>query len=360
MVRARALTAGVLLLASACLDPTAERTTRDFEEIGRADLGEIQAHIEPGVAESIDREALRVRFRANAPQVRLTFDSTASAEQKVVVELANVFEDVETDPPLAVRRLGQKRIAFDVLVPAGGQRQVTVARPKATGARPFRFAWVGDVQGGLDRFARVRERINADPAIEFVLFAGDDTSRGQPDEIQDFLAAAEALNAPWYTVIGNHEAMGDVAFFQRTLGRINVAFDYRGARFVLVDSASGTIDERVHQRMAEWLGEEGPRLRIAAMHMPPFDYEGLRDGGFNSRTEGAKVMSRLSSGGTDLLLNGHLHTLRFSSMADVPTVVSGCGGVDFGMRLDGSDLHYLAIDADPGREELTIGLVEVR
>ncbi len=360
MVRAHVPAAGIVLLAAACLDPTAERTTRDLEEIGRADLGEIQARIEPGVAESIDRDALRVRFRANAPQVTLRFDSTASAERKVSVELVNVFDDLQTDPPLALQRTGEKRLAFEVLVPASGQRQLTVARPDEAEARPFRFAWVGDVQGGLERFAQVRERINADPTVEFVLFAGDDTNSGQPDQIRDFLAAAEALAVPWYTVIGNHEAMGDEAFFQRAVGRINVAFDYRGTRFVLVDSASGTLDPRVHQRMADWLGDTGPGLRIVAMHLPPFDYEGLRDGGFNSRTEGAKVMSRLSSGGADLLLSGHLHTLRFSSMAEVPTVVSGCGGVGFGMRLDGSDLHYLAIDVDPGREALTIGLVEVR
>ena len=348
------------LLAAACLDPAAERTTRDLEEIGRADLGEIEARLEPGVATAVDPDRLRVRFRANAPSLRLTLASRAAVERTVAVELANVFPDLEASPALPIESLGPKTIGFEVVVPAGGEVRVALARPGAELARPFRFAWVGDVQGGYERFARVRARIDADPSIELVLFAGDDTGRGQPDEIEQFLAAADALAVPWYTLIGNHEAMGDVPYFQRAAGRINVAFDYAGTRFLLADSASGTLDERVHAWIAGALGAGGPALRVTAMHVPPFDYEGLRDGGFNSRAEAAKTISMLADGGADLLLCGHLHTLRFSSAGGVPTVVSGAGGVGFTMRLDGSDLHYLAIDADPGREALTVGVAEVR
>ncbi len=143
------------------------------------------------------------------------------------------------------------------------------------------------------------------------------------------------------------------------MGRLNVAFDYRGARFVLVDSASATLDERVWDLLRGQLAGTEPKTRLVAMHVPPLDPEGLRDAGFASRSEGAKVLSLLSQGGTDLMLHGHLHTLRFGGNAGIDSVISGNGGVGISDQLDGVGMHYLAIDVDPSGERCDVGVVRV-
>ena len=186
------------------------------------------------------------------------------------------------------------------------------------------------------------------------------TQNGTQAEIDDFVRAADALASPWYSVFGNHETSGGHGTeFQRTVGRLNFAFDYKGARFVLVDTASATVDEKVYAFVKDQLSGAGPALRVAGMHIPPLDYEGLRDAGFSSRDEGARMLSLLADGGTDLLLCGHLHTLRFSANAGIPVVVSGNGGVGTADRLDGTGMHYLAVEAQPADQRLEVGVVRV-
>jgi 3',5'-cyclic AMP phosphodiesterase CpdA len=203
------------------------------------------------------------------------------------------------------------------------------------------------VQGGNQRFTRIRARINADPSLEFTLFAGDITEQGSQEEIDAFVEEANALARPWFSVLGNHESLrGEPLAFQRTVGRINVRFDYKGARFVLLDSASGTLDPWTLGFVRAAM-DDGPAVRIAAMHIPPLDPEGLRDGGWNDRSEAAKVLAMLVRGGTDLLLAGHIHTLRPTSQAGIETWISGNGGVELGAKFDGSDMHYLAVTVDP-------------
>jgi 3',5'-cyclic-AMP phosphodiesterase len=123
---------------------------------------------------------------------------------------------------------------------------------------------------------------------------------------------------------------------------------------VLIDSASGTLDPWTFDFLRAAMEEVGPATRIVAMHIPPFDPEGLRDGGFNDRTEAARVLATLVGGGTDLLLTGHLHTLRHTSQAGIETWISGNGGVERGVKWDGSDLHYLAVTVDPLAETVDV------
>jgi len=232
-----------LLIASglaACLDPTSERTRRDLEETGVAQVGDVRARLEPGVALSIEASRAFVRFRANAPEMTLSLSNTSAEERRVSVELVNTFAASTVSVPASV---GANALAFDVVVPPGGATSVAVELPVSQPAARFRFAWVGDVQGGNERFTRIRARINADPSLEFTVFAGDITQQGSQEEIDAFVGEANALARPWFSLLGNHEALlGEPVAFQRTVGRINVRFDYKGARFVLIDAASGTLD----------------------------------------------------------------------------------------------------------------------
>lgn len=349
-----------LVVAAGCLDPTGERTRRDFEETGRAVWRGVAAHLDQGVAVPWGGDGGGLRFRANAPELALALESVALEELVVPVRLDNVFAESEVSGPVADVARGEKSISFGVRVPAGGKVEIGVGRPELRAAKDFRFAWIGDVQGGYDKFASLRAAVNADPSLEFAVFAGDVTQGGGAKEIARFLEAADPLHVPWYSVLGNHEtSSGNEGEFQKAIGRINVAFDYRGARFLLLDSAAATLDSRVYDFLDARLAGREPALRITAMHVPPLDFAGLRDAGFASRAEAAKLISRLADAGVDLLLAGHVHSLRFYGSGGFQVIVSGDGGVGVADRLDGTGMHYLAITARPGAGTFEASVVRV-
>jgi Icc protein len=342
-----------------CLDVGDDRTRRDFDEVGHASLGGLSLYADPAVATTVDPASASVRFRANAPSVRLKVRSTEPTTRTIHVEFTNVFDHIaiENGPPLSHSATGA--VSFDLAVPPEGV-DLHLAAPGGDAPQPFRFAWVGDVQGGNTGFARVRDRIRADPTLEFVVFAGDVTDNGQPDQFDAFLKVANGLTVPWYSLLGNHEVLGTDGWeFQRRIGRINVAFDHRGARVLLLDSASGALHERVWAFLHDRLTGTEPKVRVAAMHVPPLDFGGLRDGGFDSRLEGAKAMAALADGGVDVLFCGHFHTLDISSAAGVKVVVSGTGGVENTAKWGGATLGYVAVSVDPGAGAVEVLAVEV-
>ncbi|MBI5477819.1 MAG: metallophosphoesterase [Deltaproteobacteria bacterium] len=326
--------------AAGCGTPD-ERTRRDLEEVGRATFGAVAVAIDQGTVLVADPVASLVRFRANAPAVTVTLASGDTVARDVTVEVVNVAEDcvASTGSPSVI---GHNTLSVALAVPPGGTTSVTLAPPAGTLPRRARFAWVGDVHARIASLARVLEAVDADASLEFVVFGGDVTDEGTSDELERFVLAADQLARPWYALIGNHDLKHDGGReFQRLIGRTNVVFDVGGTRLVLLDSASATIDGRVYDLLDEAL-RTAPPLAIVGMHVPPFDPDGWRNTGFASRLEGARLAARLADGGADLLICGHLHELARDSVAGVPVVVSGNGG----MAADG--LHYVAVTADAG------------
>jgi len=353
-----------LLIAAAlaaCIDPVADRTRRDFEECGRADLGSLEVRVDPGIvleASSDGPEGPFVRLRANAPAVSLFARSKSAQAQRLTVRLENLPADTQLPEDALAPSVAGKSASFAVELPAGGEWTATVGSTPATA--PFRFAWIGDVHSGLTRLERLRAAIDADPEIDFVLFAGDLVVSGGTEELTAFAAAADRFERPWYALLGNHDVSlsGDDQF-QRIVGRLNFAFDYRGARFLMLDSGSATLGERAWEFARASLAGERPALRIAGMHVPPLDPIGLRDAGFASRAEGASLMGLLAARGVDLLLAGHLHTLALTEAAGVEVAISGNGGVGTEEKLDEVGLHYLAVDADPVAGLVSVAAIEV-
>jgi 3',5'-cyclic AMP phosphodiesterase CpdA len=254
--------------------------------------------------------------------------------------------------------LSETRIRFLIELPEPGSVSLRIGNPAADTVAPFRIALLSDVQEAIDRVSDLYRRINQDPDVEFLLGAGDLTERGSVEQLQRFERELEALWVPYYTTLGNHELGESPPPYQDIFSRASFSFEYRGARFTLLDSASATIDPRVDDWLDSWLRAGSDRFHVIAMHVPPIDPVGVRNGSFASRNEANRLLARLLDGGVDLTLYGHLHSYFRFQNGGIEARVSGGGGA-IPERFDRIGRHFLTIDIDPASQLFESTLVQV-
>lgn len=106
-------------------------------------------------------------------------------------------------------------------------------------ADAIRFAVVGDVHYSYDELDYAVDRLNAMEGIEFVVQVGDFTDVGTVQEYRLAKDRFDALRVPYLVVLGNHDMLGrGDEIFDRMFGMRDGTFDYRGARFLMVDTNS--------------------------------------------------------------------------------------------------------------------------
>jgi Icc protein len=341
---------GIGLALAGCYGPPDERAKRDLE-VGQAATPAITLSIEDGlgaIQELTDEEAV---VWANAPRLDLTLVTTEPLPA-FRLRMANVMPAAELKPltDLVLTEealdLGTRR-SFVLDLPAGETR-LLLAVPDLQPVGPFRFALLSDIQDALDRVGDVFAKINAEDGIDFLLGAGDLTENGDPAQLRQFQRELEALEIPYYATLGNHELGVRPSAWHDHFGRGNFHFDHRGVAFSYLDSASATIEPTVYDWLADWMAGSAGRLHVVAMHIPPVEPIGLRNGSFASRHEAAKLLGRMARGGVDLTLYGHLHTYFRFDNAGIEAHVSGGGGA-IPERFDGIGRHFVVIDLDPER-----------
>jgi 3',5'-cyclic AMP phosphodiesterase CpdA len=217
---------------------------------------------------------------------------------------------------------------------------------------------LSDIQEAIDRLQDIHRKINLDPSIRFLLGAGDLTERGHVDELSRYQEELRTLSVPYYTTLGNHELGENPTLFHDWFGRGNFHFGFRGVEFTLLDSASATIDPMVYDWLDGWLSAGSDRVHLVAMHIPPLDPIGVRGGGFASRNEAAKLLTRLANGHVDLTLYGHIHSYYEFENAGIAAHISGGGGA-IPERFDGVGRHFLVVDVSAERGVESVEVVRV-
>jgi 3',5'-cyclic AMP phosphodiesterase CpdA len=200
--------------------------------------------------------------------------------------------------------------------------------------------------------------MNGVEGARFVLMAGDLTEQGTERELRRFKDELAGLRLPLYATLGNHELGDRPDGYHRHFGRGSFRFQYAGTQVTLLDSASATIAPTAYRWLERWLDEGRDRLHVVAMHIPPLDPAGTRNGAFASRFEASKLLAMLAGGGVDLTVYGHVHSYYGFTNAGIPAYISGGGGA-IPERFDGVGRHFLVIDADPGAATLGVTLVRV-
>jgi hypothetical protein len=281
--------------------------------------------------------------------VDVTVSDTAPRSLRLAVW--NALPDVtvtSSDPGVRIESEPSElstRHAFRVELPSGTSH-LRVAPPDADTRGPLRFAVMSDVQEAIASVGDIYARVNAEPGVRFLLGAGDLTQRGYEEQLARFENELRALDVPYFTTLGNHELGESLPRYHSWYGRGNFQFVFRGTTFTLLDSASATLDPIVYDWLDGWLARGLGGVHVVAMHVPPLDPTGVRNGAFASRAEAAKVLSLLATGRVDLTLYGHVHSFYAFENAGIPAYISGGGGA-IPERFDDMGRHFLVVDADP-------------
>ncbi len=359
-----ALALWTALSSGGCTRPAEERALKDLE-VGRAEVDGTTLSVDHGLAAIRRAEVGDVLLWQSAPVTTLRVNRASDAPSEWTFTLRNAMPDLTlaaraSDKPLSVVSLPQELAthkAFRVELPAG-ESTLEFAVPPPDPTAPFRFALMSDVQEAIDGVQDIYTKMNAEPGVGFLLGAGDLTQRGTVDELDRFEQELRSLKVPYYTTLGNHELGTTPPPFQDLYGRGNFSFVFQSVRFTMLDSASATLDPIVYDWLDGWLDQGRSDVHVVAMHIAPLDPSGIRNGGFASRAEAAKLLSRLAKGAVDLTLYGHVHSHYEFENAGIPARISGGGG-SIPERFDGVGRHFLVIDIGAKAGLQSIRLVRV-
>jgi 3',5'-cyclic-AMP phosphodiesterase len=355
---------GVLvgLVLTGCLSAAEERAERDLE-IGKAEAAGLEVEVVDGLAAVRTIAGDKLGLWVSAPAIRLRLGVEGGSRRSLEITAQNVLPDVAltgsstvTVEPLPGEPATRKR--WRVEIDPGRTTELELAPPDAADRGSWRFAVLSDVQEAVDRLQDIHRKINEDPSIRFLLGAGDLTERGDVDELARYQEELRTLAVPYYTTLGNHELGENPTLFHDWFGRGNFRFVFRGVQFTMLDSASATIDPMVYDWLDGWLGEGASRVHLVAMHIPPLDPIGVRGGGFASRNEAAKLLTRLANGHVDMTLYGHIHSYYEFDNAGIPAHISGGGGA-IPERFDGMGRHFLVVDLSANRGVQNVQVVRV-
>jgi 3',5'-cyclic-AMP phosphodiesterase len=360
MLRHSATLLGLLL--AGCLAVAEERAERDLE-VGKAESEDVRVEVVDGLAAVRTLANGKLVLWVSAPAIRLRLTAFGSERRSLEITAMNALRDVTLSgsgaiavEPLPGEPVTRKR--WRVEIDPGRTTELDLAPPDTTERGTWRFALLSDIQEAVDGLQDIHAKINEDPTIRFLLGAGDLTERGDVDELARYQEELRTLSVPYYTTLGNHELGENPTLWHDWFGRGNFRFVFRGVQFTLLDSASATIDPTVYDWLDGWLAEGASRVHLVAMHIPPLDPIGVRGGGFASRNEAAKLLTRLANGHVDMTLYGHIHSYYEFENAGIPAHISGGGGA-IPERFDGVGRHFLVLDVGADRGVQNVQVVRV-
>jgi predicted phosphodiesterase len=332
------------LCSVGCLSPAAERAEHDAA-VGYATIDDRAVVVGEGLAAVRHASDDRLVLWSSAPALSLSIARGTAMELEMTID--NCMPDLE----LSVDRGSASIAILPSEIPTQKRYQLQLgaaevrltARSAAADSGGFAFGVMSDVQEAIDEVQDVFGAMNREADLDFILGAGDLTQRGSRSELARFQRELRSLRLPYYTTLGNHELGNDVGTYQQYFGRGSFSFSHRGVRFTLLDSASATVDDAVYDWLDHWLALGQSEAHVVAMHIPPFDPTGVRNGAFANRAEAAKLLGLLARGGVDLTLYGHIHSYYSFINAGIDAHISGGGGA-IPERFDNIGRHFLVVE----------------
>lgn len=195
----------------------------------------------------------------------------------------------------------------------------------------FKFAMVGDLHvGGTDtaRLERILDRAQAE-GDEFIVLLGDIVDKG---EAVSFSAVQQAIQNKGFhqkviPLLGNHDVFDEGwRFYKSQWGSSHYVVDAGNSRFIVLDTADGTLGKQQFQWLTDELSKARPQHTFLLSHyMPvvPGQRTYLR---LANQTEAERLMKLASRSEVKGVFGGHYHSYCQETIEGVDYVVAGGGG----------------------------------
>jgi hypothetical protein len=189
----------------------------------------------------------------------------------------------------------------------------------------------------------------------FLVLAGDNAEDSTTEDLRALSDRLRRRPLPVVLLPGELEAAGpSLNTFQTLLGPPDLSWETQLSsgllQFVDIATANQTLGsdgiDEVVDRLNDF-DEDSPLVTLT--HTPPLDPKSLRDRGFRSRIEGARLLSAMADEGVDLLLAGHLATTHDTTLEDLPTYVAG----------ESTDGEFALLELTPTDGQLAVEVTRV-
>ena len=168
------------------------------------------------------------------------------------------------------------------------------------------IAFVGDSQRFYDELEKFIDTVNAIPAVDFVLLAGDISDFGLLEEFELINDKLSKLNKPYFGVVGNHDvvARGEEVF-ERMFGPLNFSFTYSKVKFVAHNTNgkeynTGNVPDLPWLK-AQLVKSDAAQYFVPVSHVPPFSSD------FDEALEAEYVSLFREVPSILVSLHGHIH-----------------------------------------------------
>lgn len=182
------------------------------------------------------------------------------------------------------------------------------------------FLAFGDTHDEYDDLETSVDIMNRSDA-RFALIAGDLTDRGTLQEFEWSGELYRNLDVPFFTVIGNHDAISDgKEIYQKMYGPLDYSFHHGPLKFVMFDSNNLETPSAPDR---DWLREQvrdhgDAKGVVLVTHQAVLDSD-AREGGDNH----VFYDELLRSGDVVLVVHGHLNEQRLRQKHGVPVLQCG-------------------------------------
>ena len=165
-----------------------------------------------------------------------------------------------------------------------------------------RFALISDSHANYEDLERTVDRLNHED-VDFVMSLGDMTDLGLAFEYDVFLQMMSRLNKAWFSIIGNHDAIGSgKQIYQRHFGEYNNFFDHGGIRFVMFNNNRlDFLKEGIDWDWLEKVVNESSHPVVLFQHVNPWNKDYFDEASLD------RLRKILDTNKVSVLFHGHQH-----------------------------------------------------
>jgi len=180
--------------------------------------------------------------------------------------------------------------------------------------------------GNIHGLVKLKDVIDSDSEIKFVVFNGDIAQHGKQQNIETFIKIAKSLSVPCYPVIGNHDVyFGNWSVWKNLIGSTRYRINGGGVTLFILDSANAYFGKDQLNWLEKELKNTANRVFIFS-HVNLFVKSPVSIQQFTDIRERARFVSLLQNR-CDAMFMGHSHMrderetggIRFITVEDYQT-----------------------------------------